>query len=88
MGSSLGQKRCAKGLIYDHHIEASDDGCDGCLLTFGAENTALATFTDRIIFYGPTGGTAAVTWFVEHVTRRGKYWNTRVKVTHLTRHTL
>ena len=47
-------------------VEASGDGCDGCPVTFGAENTALATFTDRIIFYGPTGGTAAVTWFVEH----------------------
>lgn len=46
-------------------MEASGYGCDGCHPTFGAENTALATFTDRIIFYGPPGGTAAVTWFIE-----------------------
>ncbi len=47
-------------------VEASGDGCDGCSPTFGAENTALATFTDQITFYGPPGGTAAVTWFIQH----------------------
>jgi hypothetical protein len=46
-------------------VSTSGDGCDGCHPTFGAENTALATFTDQIIFYGPPGGTAAVTWFFE-----------------------
>jgi len=47
------------------NLEDSGSGCDGCEPTFGAENTAVATFTDEIIFYGPAAGTAAVTWFFE-----------------------